>query len=167
MRRCQAGPDWRPADGQARQRSAIVQRGAFDQLGASHAICNVLYGAQAVRSHGCRVLQAIATTGSTEWLARDPGCAPRCVLMGARSRHEESDARGDVRFVSVLVLAQGSLLGPALLAGLSGGRETQLPIAIHAGSWYRGAPVRSAGLPIVTNIICEAQAFQPRCSSLI
>ena len=26
----------------------MVQRGAFDQLGASHAICNVLYGAQAV-----------------------------------------------------------------------------------------------------------------------
>ena len=41
--------DWRPVNG-ARPGSdlAMVQKGAFDQLGASHAILNVLYGAQAV-----------------------------------------------------------------------------------------------------------------------
>jgi len=41
-------PDWRHADGKPGGDLAMVQRGAFDQLGASHAICNVLYGAQAV-----------------------------------------------------------------------------------------------------------------------
>ena len=41
--------DWRPNDGSKPGSDlAMVQRGAFDQLGASHAICNVVYGAQAV-----------------------------------------------------------------------------------------------------------------------
>ncbi len=40
--------DWRPAQGKPGSDLAMVQRGAFDQLGSSHAICNVLYGAQAV-----------------------------------------------------------------------------------------------------------------------
>jgi hypothetical protein len=40
--------DWRPATGKPGCDLSMVQRGAFDQLGASHAICNVLYGAQAV-----------------------------------------------------------------------------------------------------------------------
>ena len=40
--------DWRPTDGSKPGSDlAMVQRGAFDQLGASHAICNVVYGAQA------------------------------------------------------------------------------------------------------------------------
>src|SRR5258708_34128141 len=41
-------PDWRPAEGKPGSDLAMVQRGAFDQLGSSHAICNVVYGAQAV-----------------------------------------------------------------------------------------------------------------------
>src|SRR3569832_1319839 len=41
--------DWRPGNGKKPGSDlAMVQKGAFDQLGASHAICNVLYGAQAV-----------------------------------------------------------------------------------------------------------------------
>jgi hypothetical protein len=32
--------DWRPANGKPGSDLAMVQRGAFDQLGASHAICN-------------------------------------------------------------------------------------------------------------------------------
>ena len=41
-------PDWRPASGKPGSDLGMLQRGAFDQLGASHAICNVLYGASAV-----------------------------------------------------------------------------------------------------------------------
>ena len=40
--------DWRPATGKPGSEFSMLQRGAFDQLGSSHAICNVLYGAQAV-----------------------------------------------------------------------------------------------------------------------
>ena len=41
-------PDWRTAGSKPGSDLKMVQRGAFDQLGASHAICNVLYGASAV-----------------------------------------------------------------------------------------------------------------------
>src|SRR6202163_4757822 len=34
---------WRPAQGKPGSDLSMVQQGAFDQLGASHAICNVLY----------------------------------------------------------------------------------------------------------------------------
>src|SRR5438067_11448924 len=40
--------DWRPANGKLGSDLEVVQRGAFDQLGASHAICNVRCGAQGV-----------------------------------------------------------------------------------------------------------------------
>src|SRR5437868_11909487 len=67
--------DWRPANG-AKPGSdlAMVQKGAFEQLGASHAILNVLYGAQAVfdpymAADFCR---AINDWIATEWLSRDP-----------------------------------------------------------------------------------------------
>src|SRR6266850_1989289 len=53
---------------------AMVQRGAFDQLGASHAICNVLYGAQAVFDSymAAAFCKAINDWIAAEWLARDP-----------------------------------------------------------------------------------------------
>src|SRR4051794_22600612 len=41
-------PDWRPKEGKPGSDLMMLQHGAFDQLGSSHAICNVLYGAQAV-----------------------------------------------------------------------------------------------------------------------
>ena len=40
--------DWRPANGKPGSDLEMLRHGTFDQLGASHAICNVLYGAQAV-----------------------------------------------------------------------------------------------------------------------
>src|SRR6202051_2297573 len=85
--------DWRPANGgKPGSDLEMVRRGAFDQLGSSHAICNVLYGAQAVydptwpppsarrsttgsRPNGCRVMR---------------GCVPRswclCRRRISRSR---------------------------------------------------------------------------------
>jgi predicted TIM-barrel fold metal-dependent hydrolase len=66
--------DWRPADG-AKPGSdlAMVQRGAFDQLGASHAICNVLYGARATHDPymAAAFCKAINDWIAAEWLARD------------------------------------------------------------------------------------------------
>src|ERR1700674_4251487 len=47
--------DWRPANGKPGSDLAMVQRGAFDQLSASHAICKGLYGGAAgVHSHFAR-----------------------------------------------------------------------------------------------------------------
>src|SRR5258707_7134325 len=84
---------------------------------------------------------------------------------------EEIERRaGDNRFVSVLVLAQGeTLLGrrhywPVYQAA----ERHKLPIAIHAGSQYRGAP-SSIGWPSYRYeyYLAEAQAFQAQMLSLI
>ena len=69
-------PDWRPKNGKSGKPGsdlAMVQRGAFDQLGASHAICNVLYGAQAVYDPymAAAFCKAINDWIATEWLSRD------------------------------------------------------------------------------------------------
>ena len=68
----------------------MVQRGAFDQLGASHAICNVLYGAQAVFDPymAAGFCKAINDWIAAEWLAHDRAAArlDRGADAGAGSR---------------------------------------------------------------------------------
>src|ERR1700704_976225 len=98
--------DWRPANGKPGSDLAMVQRGA------SHAICNVLYGAQAVFDSymAAAFCKAINDWIAAEWLSQDsrlrasimvPMQAPDLAL-------EEIEGRArDNRFVSVLVLAQG------------------------------------------------------------
>ena len=52
----------------------MVQRGAFDQLGSSYAICNVVYGAQAVfdpyDGRPSSFCKAINDWIATEWLGK-------------------------------------------------------------------------------------------------
>jgi predicted TIM-barrel fold metal-dependent hydrolase len=91
---------------------AMVQRGAFDQLGASHAICNVLYGAQAVFDPymAAGFCKAINDWIAAEWLAKDSRLRASIVvpMQAPDLAVEEIERRaGDNRFVSVLVLAQG------------------------------------------------------------
>jgi uncharacterized protein len=167
--------DWRPAKGKPGSDLKMVQRGAFDQLGATHAICNVLYGAQAVYDPymASAFCKAINDWIAAEWLARDSRLRASIVipLQAPDLAIEEIERRaGDHRFVSVLVLAQGeSLLGrrhywPVWQAA----EKHKLPIAIHAGSEYRGAP-SSIGWPSYRYeyYLTEAQAFQAQVLSLI
>ena len=65
--------DWRPVNGKPGSELAMVQRGAFDQLGSSHAICNVVYGAQAVFDPymAAGFCKAINDWIAAEWLAKD------------------------------------------------------------------------------------------------
>src|SRR5436190_22479846 len=167
--------DWRPANGKPGSDFEMVQRGAFDQPGASHAICNVLYGAQAVYDPymASAFCKAINDWIAAEWLARDCRLRASIVipLQAPDLAIEEIERRaGDNRFVSVLVLAQGeSLLGrrhywPVYRAA----EKHRLPIAIHAGSQYRGAP-SSIGWPAYRYeyYLAEAQAFQAQVLSLI
>src|SRR5215210_2771607 len=141
-------PDWRPNDGKPGSDLAMVQRGAFDQLGASHAICNVVYGAQAVFDPymAAGFCKAINDWIAAEWLSKDSRLRASIVvpLQAPDLAIEEIERRaGDNRFVSVLVLAQGeTLLGrrhywPVWQAA----EKHKLPVAIHAGSAYRGARV--------------------------
>ena len=149
----------------------MVQRGAFDQLGASHAICNVLYGAQAVYDPymAAAFCKAINDWIAAEWLARDSRLRASIVipLQAPDLAVEEIERRAaDHRFVSVLVLAQGeSLLGDGTIGRSgrpprsTGCRSRSMPAASIAGR-----RARSAGRPIATNIIWpRRRPSRPSC----
>lgn len=168
-------PDWRPPGGKAGSELALVQRQALDELGASHAICNVLYGAQATFDPymAAAFCKAINDWIATEWLSRDPRLRASIVVpMQAPDLAVEEIERlaGDHRFVSVLVLSQGEMLlgrrhyWPVYQAA----EKHKLPIAIHAGSTYRMAP-SSIGWPSYRYeyYMLEAQAFQAQVLSFI
>ena len=153
----------------------MVQRGAFDQLGASHAICNVVYGAQAVFDPymAAGFCKAINDWIAAEWLDKDKRLRASIVvpMQAPDLALEEIERRAsDNRFVSILVLAQGeTLLGrrhhwPIYQLA----EKYKLPIAIHAGSSYRTAP-SSIGWPSYRYeyYLMEAQAFQAQILSLI
>lgn len=170
-----ARADWRPAGAKAGSDLAMVQRGAFDQLGASHAICNVVYGASAVFDPymAAGFCKAINDWIAAEWLARDPRLSASIVvpMQAPDLAVEEIERRaGDSRFVSVLVLSQGDMLlgkrqyWPVWQAAA----KHKLPVAIHAGSSYRGAP-SSIGWPSYRYeyYLAEAQAFQAQILSFV
>ena len=148
------------------QGDAMVQRGAFDQLGASHAICNVVYGAQAVFDSymAADFCKAINDWIAAEWLARDSRLRASIVvpIQAPDLAVEEIERRaGDNRFVSVLVPSQGEMLlgrrhyWPIYQAA----EKYRLPIAIHAGSAYRGAP-SSIGWPsLVTQALSRSSEY--------
>jgi predicted TIM-barrel fold metal-dependent hydrolase len=165
--------DWRPAHGKPGGDLAMVQRGAFDQLGASHAICNVLYGAQAVfdpymASSFCK---AINDWIAAEWLGKDHRLRASIVvpMQAPDLAIEEIERRaGDNRFVSVLVLAQGDMLLESGISGRSGRppkstsyRSRSMPAASTAAR-----QARSAGRPTATNIISpRPRRFRPSSSA--
>src|SRR4029077_874484 len=108
-------PDWRSKGSKPGSDLKMVQRGAFDQLGASHAICNVLYGASAVYDPymALAFCKAINDWIAAEWLSKESRLsAPIVVPMQAPDLAVQEIERlaGDNRFVSVLVLAQGDTL---------------------------------------------------------
>ena len=168
--------DWRPKDGSKPGSDlAMVQRGAFDQLGASHAICNVVYGAQAVFDPymAADFCKAINDWIAAEWLDKDKRLRASIVvpIQAPDLALEEIERRAaDNRFVSILVLAQGeTLLGRRHYWPIYQLAEKyKLPLAIHAGSAYRTAP-SSAGWASYRYeyYLAEAQAFQAQILSLI
>ena len=124
----------------------MVQRGAFDQLGASHAICNVVYGAQAVFDPymAAGFCKAINDWIAAEWLARDKRLRASIVvpIQAPDLALEEIERRAaDNRFVSILVLSQGeTLLGRRHYWPIYQLAEKyQLPLAIHDTPPRRGA----------------------------
>jgi predicted TIM-barrel fold metal-dependent hydrolase len=167
--------DWRPVKGKPGSDLAMLQRGVFDQLGASHAICNVLFGAQAVHdpAMAAAFCKAINDWIAAEWLSRDPRLRASILvpLQAPDLAIEEIERRaGDIRFVSVLVLAQDeSLLGRRHYWPIwQAAEQHRLPLAIHAGSQYRQAP-SSIGWPSYRYeyYLAEAQALQAQILSLV
>ena len=123
--------DWRPANGKPGSDLAMVQRGAFDQLGASHAICNVLYGAQAVYDPymAAAFCKAINDWIASEWLARDSRLRASIAIplqaQGSRDRGNRTPRRRQSLRIGSGAGARREPIGAAaLLAGLAGVPET-------------------------------------------
>ena len=165
--------DWRPANGDKPGSDlAMVQRGAFDQLGASHAICNVLYGAQAVFDPymAADFCKAINDWIAAEWLSKDSRLRASIVvpMQAPDLAIEEIERRAsDNRFVSVLVLAQGETPArPPALSGRSGRRRRNTSCRSPSMPAARIARrrARSAGRPTATNITWpRRRRSRPRC----
>ncbi|MGI9521813.1 MAG: amidohydrolase family protein [Hyphomicrobiaceae bacterium] len=167
--------DWRCKAGKPAEFQKIVSRQALDELGSGYAICNVLYGAQAVfdpymAQDFCK---AINDWIKSEWLDADPRLrASMCVPMQAPDLviDEINRLKDDRRFVSILVLAQGDVpLGNRQWWPVYELAERlQLPLTIHAGSAYRRAP-SSVGWPSYRYeyYMVESQAIQSQVLSLI
>lgn len=168
-------PDWRPKQGKPGSNFEMLKAQALDGFRTSYAICNVLYGAQAVFDPYMAVgfCRAINDWIASEWLARDPRLRASIVVpMQAPDLVVDEIERlaGDPRFVSILVLAQGeTLLGRRHFWPVYAAAERhKLPLAIHSGSQYRAAP-SSIGWPSyrLEYYIAEAQAHQAQLLSLI
>ena len=167
--------DWRPAQGKPGSDLAMVQRGAFDQLGARtrSAMCSTARRRCSTPIWRPAFCKAINDWIAAEWLSKDSRLRASIVipLQAPDLAIEEIERRAsDNRFVSVLVLAQGeNLLGrrhywPVWQAA----EKHKLPVAIHAGSQYRSAP-GSIGWPSYRYeyYMAEAQAFQAQVLSLV
>jgi predicted TIM-barrel fold metal-dependent hydrolase len=168
-------PDWRPEHGKPGSSFEMLKAQALDGFGSTYAICNVLYGAQAVYDPymAAAFCRAINDWIAAEWLARDPRLRASIVvpMQAPDLVVDEIERRaGDFRFVSILVLAQGeTLLGRRHFWPIYQAAERhRLPLAIHSGSQYRSAP-SSIGWPSyrLEYYIAEAQAHQAQLLSLI
>lgn len=167
-------PDWRPSTGKPGSSKDMLAR-ALDTFGSSIAICNCLYGAQAMYSEdlAAAICRAINDWIAAEWLSADVRLRASIVvpMQNPAFAVEEIERRaGDPRFVQVLVLSMGeSLLGKRMYWPVyEAAARHGLPIGIHAGSQYRHPP-SSIGWPSyrVEYYVAEAQAFQSQLLSLI
>jgi predicted TIM-barrel fold metal-dependent hydrolase len=167
--------DWRDAQGMAGTSAGALASQALDPFGTCLAICNCLYGAQALFSEdlGAAFARAINEWIAREWLDRDPRLRASIVVPtqnAERAVDEIERCASDRRFVQVLLLVGSELpLGrrqnwPIYAAAQKHG----LPIGIHAGSTYRH-PVTPVGWTsyFTEDYVNQAPAFQSQLTSLM
>ena len=165
-------PDWRPAAGKPGSDLKMVQRGAFDQLGASHAICNVLYGASGrLRSlHGVRLLQGDQRLDRGRMaVAGSRACAPpswcRCRRRILRSRRS-SAARATIALFPSWCWRRARCCSAAGSSGrsISSPRNTSCRLRSMPAARTGKRRVRSAGRRIATNITSSRRTrFRRSC----
>lgn len=167
--------DWRPPNAKAGSSLELMQTQALDPFGTGMAICNVLYGGQAVfnSDFAAAVCRAVNDWLVKEWLDRDPRLRASIVvpLQDPKLAVEEIERRaGDRRFVQVLLLAMAEMpLGrrhywPIYEAAARHG----LAIGIHAGGMSRFAPTY-LGWPsyFIEDYTAQSQAMQGQLLSLV
>jgi predicted TIM-barrel fold metal-dependent hydrolase len=167
--------DWRVADRKPGSDLSRMQADALDKFGISTAICNVIYGSQAILDPYMEVAFCSATNQwlAREWLQRDTRLRASIVvpMQNPSLAVEEIEKwASDPRFVQVLLLSTGEApLGRRHFWPIYAAAEKHgLTVGIHAGSQYRQAP-SSAGFPSYRYEFyqAEAQAFQSQVVSLV
>ena len=167
--------DWRPAQGKAASTLAEVRAQALDPWETSLAICNCLYGVQALFSEdmAAGIARALNHWMAREWLDREPRLRASIIIPMQSPELAVDEIEfwaSDKRFVQVLMLVTGDApLGrrqywPIYAAAARHG----LPVGIHAGSSFR-YPMTPVGWTsyYAEDYVNQSQAFQTQLTSLI
>jgi predicted TIM-barrel fold metal-dependent hydrolase len=167
--------DWRDQTGKAGSSVAALGTQALDPFGTGIAICNCLYGAQALFSEdlGVAFARAINDWIAREWLDRDARLRASIVVPtqnAERAVDEIERCAADRRFVQILLLVGSELpLGRRQNWPIySAAERLGLPIGVHAGSTYRH-PVTPVGWTsyYTEDYVNQAPAFQSQLTSLV
>ncbi len=167
--------DWRPQHGKPGADFERLKHDALDGFGLRAAICNPLYGVQAVYNRHFATALATATNDwmVAEWLDRDPRLRASVVIAPqdpAAAAAEIERRAADPRFVQVLLLAMGEApLGRQEYWPIyEAATRHRMPIGVHAGSTARHATTGN-GWPsyYLEDYVAHAQAFQAQLLNLI
>ncbi|MFB9269468.1 amidohydrolase family protein [Bradyrhizobium erythrophlei] len=135
-------PDWKGAGD-----LDAIRAQALDPFGTDIAICNCLYGAQAVYNHdlAAALCGAMNDWLAEEWLGKDERLRGSVIVPW---QHPEAAAReierwaSDRRFVQVQLMLMGEMpLGRRAMWPIYAAAEAHgFAVAVHAGTAYRFAP---------------------------
>ncbi|MBV8768745.1 MAG: amidohydrolase [Hyphomicrobiales bacterium] len=170
-----AREDWRPVQGKPGSTLDDVRSQALDPWETSLAVCNCLYGVQALFSEdmAAGIARALNHWMAQEWLDREPRLRAS-IIIPVQSPELAVDEiefwASDQRFVQVLMLVTADApLGkrqywPIYAAAARHG----LPVGIHAGSSFR-YPMTPVGWTsyYAEDYVNQSQAFQTQLTSLI
>jgi len=168
-------PDWRGKSGKPGTDFSLLQSHALDAFGVRYAICNTLYGGQAVVSEtmGAAMCSAINDWIETEWLARDARLRASIVVPAQSpelSVKEIERKASDKRFVQVLMPVAAEMpYGKRYYWPIYEAAEHyDLPVGLHAGTMYRHAPTPN-GWPshFLHDYVAHSQVFEDQLLSLV
>ncbi len=167
--------DFRDAAGKGATTPEALATQALAPFNTQLAICNCLYGVQALFSEdlGAAFARALNDWIAREWLDRDTRLRASIIvpMQNAELAVEEIErCAADRRFVQVLLLVGSELpLGRRQNWPIYAAAERHgLPVGIHAGSTYRH-PMTSVGWPSywTEEYVNQAPGFQSQLTSLI
>jgi predicted TIM-barrel fold metal-dependent hydrolase len=170
-----ARDDWRPQKGKAATTLQLMRSQALDRFNPAFAICNVVYGAQAVFNAdlSAALCSAVNDWIIKEWLDKEPRLRASIVVPFNEPELavEEIEKRAnDRRFVQVLLLTGSEMpLGRRHFWPIYRAAERHgLPVGIHAGATARHASTYT-GWPshYIEDYSAQAQSFQGQLLSLI
>jgi uncharacterized protein len=170
-----ARPDWKASIAGAPTQLAALKTNVLDAFGSEIAICNCLYGVNAIHSEdmALALCRALNTWMRQEWLDAEPRLRASIVVPieapDAAAEEIERCAQ-DSRFVQVLMLSMGEMpLGKRYYWPIYKAAEKHgLPIGIHAGSTGRH-PLTPAGWPsyYLEDYVNNSQAMETQVLSFI